>query len=45
MNKTMEYLSYELPVVAFDLLETRIPPGGGSTTRSGASRCPWRAGD
>jgi glycosyltransferase involved in cell wall biosynthesis len=24
MNKTMEYMSFELPVVAFDLLETRI---------------------
>jgi glycosyltransferase involved in cell wall biosynthesis len=24
MNKTMEYMSFELPVVAFDLLETRV---------------------
>ena len=24
MNKTMEYMSYELPVVAFDLVETRV---------------------
>jgi glycosyltransferase involved in cell wall biosynthesis len=24
MNKTMEYMAYELPVVAFDLLETRV---------------------
>ena len=24
MNKTMEYMSYELPVVAFDLIETRV---------------------
>ena len=24
MNKTMEYMSFELPVVAFDLIETRI---------------------
>jgi asparagine synthase (glutamine-hydrolysing) len=24
MNKTMEYLAYELPVVAFDLVETRV---------------------
>jgi len=24
MNKTMEYLAYELPVVAFDLTETRV---------------------
>ncbi|MGH3792229.1 MAG: glycosyltransferase, partial [Pseudonocardiaceae bacterium] len=24
MNKTMEYMAFELPVVAFDLLETRV---------------------
>ena len=24
MNKTMEYMAYELPVVAFDLVETRV---------------------
>jgi glycosyltransferase involved in cell wall biosynthesis len=24
MNKTMEYMSYELPVVAFDLVETKV---------------------
>jgi glycosyltransferase involved in cell wall biosynthesis len=24
MNKTMEYMAYELPVLAFDLLETRV---------------------
>jgi glycosyltransferase involved in cell wall biosynthesis len=24
MNKTMEYMSFELPVVAFDLIETRV---------------------
>lgn len=24
MNKTMEYMSFELPVVAFDLVETRV---------------------
>jgi glycosyltransferase involved in cell wall biosynthesis len=24
MNKTLEYMAYELPVVAFDLLETRV---------------------
>jgi glycosyltransferase involved in cell wall biosynthesis len=28
MNKTMEYLSYALPVVAFDLTETRVSAGG-----------------
>jgi glycosyltransferase involved in cell wall biosynthesis len=27
MNKTMEYLSYALPVVAFDLAETRVSAG------------------
>ena len=27
MNKTMEYMSFELPVVAFDLIETRISAG------------------
>jgi glycosyltransferase involved in cell wall biosynthesis len=27
MNKTMEYMSFELPVVAFDLLETRVSAG------------------
>jgi glycosyltransferase involved in cell wall biosynthesis len=27
MNKTMEYLSYALPVVAFDLTETRVSGG------------------
>jgi glycosyltransferase involved in cell wall biosynthesis len=28
MNKTMEYLAYALPVVAFDLVETRVSAGG-----------------
>lgn len=28
MNKTMEYMSFALPVVAFDLTETRISGGG-----------------
>jgi glycosyltransferase involved in cell wall biosynthesis len=27
MNKTMEYMSFELPVVAFDLTETRVSAG------------------
>ena len=27
MNKTMEYMSFELPVVAFDLVETRVSAG------------------
>jgi len=28
MNKSMEYLAFELPVVAFDLRETRVSVGG-----------------
>jgi asparagine synthase (glutamine-hydrolysing) len=27
MNKTLEYMAYELPVVAFDLRETRVSAG------------------
>ena len=27
MNKTMEYMSFSVPVVAFDLLETRVSAG------------------
>jgi glycosyltransferase involved in cell wall biosynthesis len=27
MNKSMEYMAFELPVVAFDLLETRVSAG------------------
>jgi glycosyltransferase involved in cell wall biosynthesis len=27
MNKTMEYMAYELPLVAFDLLETKVSAG------------------
>jgi glycosyltransferase involved in cell wall biosynthesis len=27
MNKTMEYMSFELPVVAFDLVETKVSAG------------------
>ena len=27
MNKTMEYMAYELPVVAFDLVETKVSAG------------------
>ncbi len=27
MNKTMEYMAYELPLVAFDLRETRVSAG------------------
>jgi glycosyltransferase involved in cell wall biosynthesis len=27
MNKTMEYMAFELPVVAFDLRETRVSAG------------------
>lgn len=28
MNKTMEYMAFELPVVSFDLRETRVSAGG-----------------
>ena len=28
MNKTMEYMAFELPVVAFDLVETRVSAAG-----------------
>jgi glycosyltransferase involved in cell wall biosynthesis len=31
MNKTMEYMSFELPVVAFDLRETRVSAGDAGT--------------
>ncbi|MGH3938378.1 MAG: glycosyltransferase family 4 protein [Pseudonocardiaceae bacterium] len=30
MNKTMEYMAFELPVVAFDLVETRVSAGEGA---------------
>ena len=29
MNKTLEYMAFELPVVAFDLKETRVSAGRG----------------
>jgi glycosyltransferase involved in cell wall biosynthesis len=36
MNKTMEYMAFELPVVAFDLKETRVSAGEAATyVRSG----------
>lgn len=31
MNKTLEYMSFELPVVAHDLVETRASAGGAAT--------------
>jgi glycosyltransferase involved in cell wall biosynthesis len=31
MNKTMEYMAFELPVVAFDLRETRVSAGDAGT--------------
>ena len=31
MNKTMEYMAFELPVVAFDLKETRVSAGSAAT--------------
>ena len=33
MNKTMEYMAFELPVVAFDLRETRVSAGRGRRVR------------
>jgi glycosyltransferase involved in cell wall biosynthesis len=30
MNKTMEYMAFELPVIAFDLRETRVSAGDGA---------------
>jgi glycosyltransferase involved in cell wall biosynthesis len=30
MNKTMEYMAFDLPVVAFDLVETRVSAGEGA---------------
>ena len=38
MNKTMEYMSYALPAVAFDLAETRV--SGGDAVTSGGNACP-----
>ena len=36
MNKTLEYMAFELPVVAFDLKETRVSAGEAATyIRSG----------
>ena len=36
MNKTLEYMAFELPVVAFDLKETRVSAGDAATyIRSG----------
>ncbi len=34
MNKTMEYMSFELPVVAFDLRETRVSAADGGGVRT-----------
>jgi glycosyltransferase involved in cell wall biosynthesis len=31
MNKTLEYMAFELPVVAFDLKETRVSAGDASS--------------
>ncbi len=33
MNKTMEYMAFELPVVAFDLRETRVSAATPACTR------------
>ena len=35
MNKTMEYMAFELPVVAFDLVETRVSAGDAAVYASG----------
>ena len=50
MNKTMEYMSFELPVVAFDLRETRVSAADAAvyvkpTGRPGAGRPGLRPGD
>ena len=34
MNKTMEYMAFELPVVAFDLRETRVSAGDAARLRA-----------
>jgi glycosyltransferase involved in cell wall biosynthesis len=38
MNKTMEYMSFELPVVAFDLIETRVSAGDAAVYVQSAGR-------
>ena len=35
MNKSMEYMAFELPVVAFDLRETRVSAGGAAVYATG----------
>jgi asparagine synthase (glutamine-hydrolysing) len=37
MNKTMEYMAFGLPVVAFDLTETRVSAGEGALYAPGGS--------
>ena len=38
MNKTMEYMAFGLPVVAFDLRETRVSAGGRGRVRESRTR-------
>ena len=44
MNKTMEYMAFELPVVAFDLRETRVSAGGCRGVRHAERRTRVRQG-
>ena len=39
MNKTMEYMAFELPVVAFDLRETRVSAGRRGGLRHARTTC------
>ena len=45
MNKTMEYMAFELPVVAFDLRETRVSAGDAAVYVTAQRRARLRRGD
>ena len=45
MNKSMEYMAFELPVVAFDLRETRVSVGDAGGLRQAERRARVRRGD
>ena len=45
MNKSMEYMAFELPVVAFDLRETRVSVGRRRGLRPAQRRARVRRGD